>query len=283
MPVASRAAARRRAPTSAWARSQRHGQGRVRRAGSGFRPASSRLARGSVCPAAGRCSGHSPWAVRRVRRWWRIGTGAGLLGKVVVRGVASSVWPADADVVAAQGGSSAAFERLFRCVQPSLVRYLGVLVGQDAQDVASETWLQVARDLGSFRGGGSDFTGWVVTIGRHRALDHLRSARRRPSDPWAPDGLPARPAAEDTFEASEEAASTRRALSLIAQLPPDQAEAVLLRVVVGLDAPAAAKVLGKRAGAVRMATSRGLAGLREILDQAAGVTLSAAQTLERLR
>ncbi|MGW5234218.1 sigma factor-like helix-turn-helix DNA-binding protein, partial [Streptomyces nodosus] len=33
---------------------------------------------------------------------------------------------------------------------------------------------------------------------------------------------------------------------------------VLLRVVVGLDAPAAARVLGKRPGAVRTAAHRGL-------------------------
>ena len=53
------------------------------------------------------------------------------------------------------------------------------------------------------------------------------------------------------------------ALALIARLPRDQAEAVLLRVVVGLDAKAAAKVLGKRAGAVRTAAHRGLRALAE--------------------
>ena len=61
--------------------------------------------------------------------------------------------------------------------------------------------------------------------------------------------------------------------SKIARLPRDQAEAVLLRVVVGLDAPAAAKVLGKRAGAVRMATSRGLARLEQLVADEPGVTL----------
>jgi RNA polymerase sigma-70 factor (ECF subfamily) len=45
----------------------------------------------------------------------------------------------------------------------------------------------------------------------------------------------------------------------------DQAEAVMLRVVLGLDAQAAAKVLGKRPGAVRMAAHRGLRRLAETL------------------
>jgi RNA polymerase sigma-70 factor (ECF subfamily) len=181
--------------------------------------------------------------------------------------------PEDADVAGAKRGDVRAFENLFLCVQPPLLRYLRTLVGDDCADVASETWLQVTRDLPRFRGGGADFKGWVVTIGRHRALDHLRAARRRPSDPVDPATLPARTAPDDTFGATDEAMSTRRALALIAQLPPDQAEAVLLRVVVGLDAPAAAKVLGKRAGAVRTATSRGLARLAQLVGDQPGVTL----------
>ena len=61
--------------------------------------------------------------------------------------------------------------------------------------------------------------------------------------------------------------STAAALALIATLPRDQAEAVLLRAVVGLDATAAGKVLGKRAGAVRVAAHRGLRTLARLLEQ----------------
>lgn len=168
----------------------------------------------------------------------------------------------DDDVRAALAGDSEAFERVYRDVHPRLVRYLGSLVGDDAQDVAAETWLQVAKDLRRFRGGASDLRGWIVTIGRHRALDWLRARNRRPSDPCDPAVLPEHALPDD---AGEHALSTRWALDLIRRLPPDQAQAVLLRVVVGLDAPAAAKVLGKRPGAVRMATSRGLAGLSTML------------------
>jgi RNA polymerase sigma-70 factor (ECF subfamily) len=56
---------------------------------------------------------------------------------------------------------------------------------------------------------------------------------------------------------------TADALELIASLPQDQAEAVLLRAVVGLDAKAAARVLGKRPGAVRTAAYRGLKTLKQ--------------------
>ncbi|HEX3592520.1 MAG TPA: hypothetical protein VHV74_23100, partial [Pseudonocardiaceae bacterium] len=57
--------------------------------------------------------------------------------------------PADNDVSAAialaQRGDERAFRVLYRAVQPRLLRYLRVLVGQDAEDVASEAWLQIAR------------------------------------------------------------------------------------------------------------------------------------------
>jgi RNA polymerase sigma-70 factor (ECF subfamily) len=162
------------------------------------------------------------------------------------------------------------------------LRYVRTLVGSDADDVASETWLQAVRDLNRFRGDAAELRAWLVTIARHRALDLLRAQRRRPSDAWDPALLPEGPADDDTAALTEESLATRRALALIARLPRDQAEAVLLRVVVGLDAPAAAAVMGKRAGAVRMATSRGLSRLAHLLQEQ-GVTSGDLAALKEVR
>jgi RNA polymerase sigma-70 factor (ECF subfamily) len=49
-------------------------------------------------------------------------------------------------------------------------------------------------------------------------------------------------------------------------LPREQAEAVFLRVVVGLDAKTAARVLGKRPGAVRTSAYRGVRRLAAAFD-----------------
>lgn len=167
----------------------------------------------------------------------------------------------------AQQGDSEAFRTLYRDTQPRLLRYLYPLVGDDAEDVASETWLQVARDLGSFAGDHDGFRGWVTTIGRHRALDHLRrNSRRAASVPVPAEDLAGIPATEDTAAGALEAMSTDAAVRLIATLPRDQAEAVLLRAVVGLDADRAGQVLGKRAGAVRTAAHRGLRALAKRLE-----------------
>jgi len=192
----------------------------------------------------------------------------------------------DEAVRAACAGDAGAFGTVYRAVQPPLLRYLSNLVGQDAPDVASETWLQATRDLHRFSGDGQAFRGWVVTIGRHRALDHLRAAGRRPSDPFEPGLLPEQGTRDLTWEGAQESSSTGRALALIKRLPPDQAEAVLLRVVVGLDAPTAARVLGKRSGAVRTAASRGLARLEQLLaelPEAPGVTVADPAALKQVR
>lgn len=167
----------------------------------------------------------------------------------------------------AQQGSSEAFRALYRDIQPRLLRYLATLVGDDAEDVASEAWLQVSRDLASFSGDHDGFRGWVTTIGRHRALDHLRRQGRRASSvPVPAEELAFLAAADDTAAGAIEAISTDAALALIATLPPDQAEAVLLRAVIGLDADTAGQVVGKRAGAVRTAAYRGLRTLAKRLD-----------------
>src|SRR6266540_4328834 len=89
----------------------------------------------------------------------------------------------------------------------------------------------------------------------------------------------------------DEAVAAERALAVIGTLPRNQAEAVLLRVVVGLDVAGTAKVLGKRPGAARVAA---LGGLRRLAEHAevqrrrtsappVGVTPTAAATPRSLR
>jgi RNA polymerase sigma-70 factor, ECF subfamily len=185
-----------------------------------------------------------------------------------VAATGAAVTGLDAAVDAARRGDAEAFRVLYRDTQPRLLRYLRALAGDDAEDVASETWLQVARDLAGFTGDYDSFRGWVATIARHRALDQARQRGRQPrSWPVPAQELADRAAADDTAAGAIEAVATDAALRLISTLPPDQAEAVLLRVVVGLDAKTAGQVIGKRAGAVRSAAHRGLRTLAGRLEQ----------------
>ncbi|MFS2293965.1 MAG: RNA polymerase sigma factor [Actinomadura sp.] len=184
---------------------------------------------------------------------------------------------------AAQDGDEESFRLLYRDVQPRLIRFAGALVGADAEDVTSEAWLQIARDLPSFRGDLDGFRGWTATITRHRALDHLRRRSRRPRSDVPVEELVTVAAEADTELDALNGIATHDAIRLIAELPRDQAEAVLLRVVVGLDAKTAGKVLGKRSGAVRTASYRGLRRLADLLSPSAAAAVPTSRTAEDAR
>jgi RNA polymerase sigma-70 factor (ECF subfamily) len=159
---------------------------------------------------------------------------------------------------AAVQGDATGFATLWRALQPAVLRYLRVVCGDAAEDVASETWLRAARDLPTFTGDATAFRVWLFRIARHRGLDEVRRAWRRREE--SRDGMEpgSGQAVRDVVLDVIDSDGTDWALGLIAALPPDQAEAVMLRVVVGLDVAGTAAVLGKRSGAVRIAAMRGL-------------------------
>ena len=164
-----------------------------------------------------------------------------------------------------------AFSVLWRDANPALLRYLRVIAPGGAEDIAADTWVQVVRGLGAFRGDEAAWRAWLFTIARHRAIDEGRRRSRRPvvSVPEVADVT--EPGTSDPAELVLEKLSTQAAVALIATLPRLQAEVILLRVVAGLDTPAVARLVGRSPGAVRVAAHRGLRRLAATLAEA-GVT-----------
>lgn len=171
-------------------------------------------------------------------------------------------------LAAAQRGDERAFAVLWRDLQPAVLRYLRVAAPGAAEDLAADTWMSIIRGLDRFRGDESGFRALVFTAARHRALDWRRQASRTPFTAVPVGTVEDRPAPDDPAEAVLEAQSTRAALALIAELPRSQAEVVALRMVAGLDVAQVAGIVGKRPGAVRTLTHRGLRRLAERLAAA---------------
>src|SRR3954467_9456173 len=150
--------------------------------------------------------------------------------------------PAPADAVPdldsaldlARGGDEAGFTVLWRTLHPPLLRYLTVRGDDAPEDVAAETWLQVVRDLRGFSGGVPEFRAWLFTVARHRAVDQGRARAARPVVPMA-EPREARDRHIGTAPSAEQDAvereATASALQLVATLPAEQAEMVMLRVV----------------------------------------------------
>jgi RNA polymerase sigma-70 factor (ECF subfamily) len=179
----------------------------------------------------------------------------------------------DRTLSAAKTGAEWAIVVLYREFQPPLLRFLRAQSPANAEDLASETWLQAASGLHRFRGDESAFRRWLFTIARRRLIDFRRREQRRgvllglaPVDP----SVPLDPETQALVTSETEAA-----LALIGKLPPDQAEVVLLRVVGGLTVEDVGKIVGKKPGTVRVLQHRALKRLSDDLmreRREAGVT-----------
>jgi RNA polymerase sigma-70 factor, ECF subfamily len=176
----------------------------------------------------------------------------------------------------ARSGDESAFSGLYRELQPKVLRYLQVQAADQAEDVAADTWLDVARAVGGFTGDFAAFRSWVFAIARNRLVDAVRRASRRPLhlvdsvvdlEAMVTRAGTVAPEAGARAEAYE---ATQRAIAAVRTLPPDQADVVMLRVVVGLDVDEVAALVGKPAGSVRVLAHRGLRRLARTLSAGAG-------------
>lgn len=159
----------------------------------------------------------------------------------------------------ARDGVEAGFTELWRALHPPLLRYLTAGRNDSPEDLAAETWFQVLRDLPAFAGDARDFRAFLFRVARNRAIDQGRQRRTRPTV------LVAEPVERGSAPSAENAAlervSTADALDLVASLPDEQAELVLLRVVAGLDVAVVADIVGKKPGTVRVGVHRALRAL----------------------
>jgi len=151
-----------------------------------------------------------------------------------------------------------ALAELWRIYHPQLLRFLRGKRADAVDDVASQVWIDVGRGIADFAGGGREFQRWIFTIAHRRSIDeHRRAARRRetlvdPSDHETID-----PQATRTGDDSVDAA-----IEMVASLPSQMAEAVLLRVVYEFTVEETAAVMSVSPANVRVLTHRGLTKLR---------------------
>jgi RNA polymerase sigma-70 factor (ECF subfamily) len=168
-------------------------------------------------------------------------------------------------LIAAKRGDEEAFAIIWRRFQPPLLRYMRVISGGAAEDLSADAWLQVTRKLVEFEGDETAFRAWLYTIARNRHIDWCRQSARRSESPVEIETLDRHPGTEDPVATVEAKMSTDSALALVATLPADQAEAVMLRAVAGLPVAVAAEIMGRPPGTVRVLCHRGLRRLEQTL------------------
>jgi RNA polymerase sigma-70 factor (ECF subfamily) len=178
----------------------------------------------------------------------------------------------------ARAGDTHALGRLYDTYRDRVARFATGRLGdaEKAEDVTSETFEAVCRNLGSYQAG-TDFEAWLFTIAHRRVADHFRRrSRRREVEldeallladrggrPALPGPLP--PAVGGPEEAVLAAEQRSEVAGAFRRLRADQQEVLALRVLGGLSAIQVGEVLGKSEGAVRVAQHRALRSLREAM------------------
>jgi RNA polymerase sigma-70 factor, ECF subfamily len=163
-------------------------------------------------------------------------------------------------MTAYQAGSLHAFERLYTVLASPLLAYLIALCRDraHAQDLLQETFLQIHRSRRAYR---TDLPvrPWVFTIARHVWLMDRRTRSRRPA---ADQELPDLPVPAEVEGLAERDRLTRA----LAGLLPDRREALLLHHVWGFSFAEIGQLLGIRADAAKLRSSRGMGDLRRKLN-----------------
>jgi RNA polymerase sigma-70 factor (ECF subfamily) len=176
----------------------------------------------------------------------------------------------DAVLAAARDGAPWAFERMFTALAPAVTGYLRVQGSAEPEDLTSEVFVAILRNLRNFQGDEAGFRSWVFTIAHRRLLDERRRRARRPMPEslTATTAVAAResPAADDVEGAIDRSLGAERVRALCDRLVPDQRDVLLLRLLADLSIEQIAGTLGKSNGAVKALQRRGLAAVGRLLE-----------------
>ena len=170
----------------------------------------------------------------------------------------------------ARDGDEAAWAEIYAELAPVVLGYLRANGAPDPEDVLSEAFLQVARDIGGFEGDQASFRAWVFTITHHRLIDARRRSARRPVE-LSPEPPEPRARVADAAEEALNRIGLERVQEVLAGLSDEQREVLLLRLVGDLSIESVARAMGKRPGAVKALQRRGLAAIKRDLTRK-GVT-----------
>ncbi len=152
------------------------------------------------------------------------------------------------------------YERYFPRIYAYCLRRVGS--NEEAEDLTSLVFTRALTSIGSYRGG--SVVAWLFRIAHNAVANHLRD--RRPQLPLDTASHPV--SGEDLSAGIVRDEEQEHLARLLAALPDDQREILVLRLVGELTAREIGAVIGKREGAVRVALHRIVRRLRAAYHQA---------------
>jgi len=177
----------------------------------------------------------------------------------------------EAVLAAAKSGSDEAVTRLYVDSVPRVLGYVRAQGISDPEDVVSEVFVSMVRNLAHFEGDEDAFRGWLFTIAHRRVVDERRRRGRRPEAPVDSEVMEGAMGAGGDGEA--DAMSRLRVQGVIAavdRLTPDQRSVLLLRVLADLPIAEIAQIVGKGEPAVKALLRRAVATMGRQMGDGSG-------------
>jgi RNA polymerase sigma factor (sigma-70 family) len=174
----------------------------------------------------------------------------------------------DTELIAASLAEPARFAELFDRHFPAIHRFLRRRVGPElADDLAAETFTQAFARRRHYRAEHPDAGPWLYGIAGNLLRQHVRAEQRRlRAYERVPPDLDTHDPGDGVAERVDASAAGRRAAAVLADLPADQREVLLLHAWGDLDTAGIAQALNLPAGTVRSHLHRARQRLRRALD-----------------
>jgi RNA polymerase sigma factor (sigma-70 family) len=169
-------------------------------------------------------------------------------------------------LAAAQRGAPSAFDQIFSVLSPIVAGYLRAQGASEPDDLTSEVFVAVLRNIGRFTGDESGFRSWVFTIAHRRLLDERRSLARRPVTTPLSAALEVPAPGHDVEAVVERSLQVEWVRAVCDRLAPDQRDVLVLRLLGRLTIDEIASTLGKTPEAVKALQRRGFRAIGRILD-----------------
>jgi len=164
----------------------------------------------------------------------------------------------------AADGDFEAFGELYSIYLDRIYRYVFYQVKDrmTAEDITEEVFIKAWKAINSCKGRGKTFLSWLYRIAHNHLVNTLQRIKKHAS-------IEMQTLIEvDNFEPEAEATLVNEELSgMIACLPQNQRQVIMLKFIEGLDNREIGQVMGKKEGAIRVLQMRALSKLRQKLSK----------------
>lgn len=162
----------------------------------------------------------------------------------------------------AASGNFEAFGKLYHIYVERIYRYVFYQVKDKmlAEDITADVFVKALKAINSCSGKESTFSAWLYRIAHNRVIDNFRSAKRTMTIEME--------TARNLSSPNQEAGKTldgQEWLELIADLPPNQRQVIILKFIEDMDNREIGRIMRKSQVAIRILQMRALGALRERL------------------